>query len=192
MHVYHASSTQGLRVIEPRAGTHGTWVYATKDAGMASLFISGVGGDFTCQIGRDPATDRPYVCERFKGAFEHRYLARQGSIYVLPGGSFLSGMTPWPEEVVSADSVRVIEETVVDDASTYLWELAGRGEIIICRYPERIDDIPPDDQDLVEKAVLWAKRHGLTVLDRFAEYHPQLVDRVRQALEHQGSTSWRV
>jgi len=47
------------------------------------------GGDFTCAVGRDPNTDKPYICERFKGAFDLRYDGVKGSIYVLPGENFM-------------------------------------------------------------------------------------------------------
>jgi len=182
MEVYHASATRGLTVIEPRPGTHGTWVYASKDPVMASLFVSGLGGDFTCQIGRDPSSGLPYVCERFRGAFEHRYLGRQGSVYVLAGEGFLPKKTPWSEEVVSAGAAQVIREIVIEDAAAYLLDLANQKALVICRYPRRIDDIPEDDQDLVEKAVRWTRIRGPKVLAQFSAYHPHLARRVQEAL----------
>ncbi|MDQ7793993.1 MAG: hypothetical protein RDU89_06205 [bacterium] len=180
--VYHASPVRGLTRIEARASTHGKWVYATVDKVMAALFLSGAGGDLTCQVGRDGLTGRPYVCERLEGAFEHRYLGRQGSIYVLPGDGFSPGMTPWDEEVVRAEPVIPIEEIPVPDVAGYLRDLARRGDLIIALYPERIDGIPADDGDLVEKVARWARRFGLGVLEELEQYHPHLVDRVKQAL----------
>jgi len=79
--VYHSSPKQHIKIFEPNVSTHGkSWVYATKDKVMSLLFISGIGGDFTCQVGRDPETGRPYICERFKGAFDFRYKGKEGSV----------------------------------------------------------------------------------------------------------------
>lgn len=181
--VYHSSPTRGLKLLLPQAGTHGLpWVYATKDPVMAAVFISPTGGDFTCQVGRDPETGRPYICERFAGAFEHRYAGRSGSIYVLPGATFIEGLTPWDEEVVSEQAVRPLEELPVDDAEVFLLRLAAEDRLIIKRYPERIDDIPADDEDLVEKAAEWTLRHGRRTLDTLERYHPHLVGRVLDRL----------
>lgn len=71
--VYHSSKTRGLKTILPSTSTHGRkWVYATKDLVLAALFLATTGGDFTCCIGRDKITGKPYLCERFRGAFDLR------------------------------------------------------------------------------------------------------------------------
>jgi hypothetical protein len=182
--VYHASPVQGLKVLRPRPSTHGrSWVYATIDPVMAALFVSPIGGDLTCQVGRDPETGTPYVWERFRGAFEHRYAGRSGSIYTLPAGRFLSGRTSWEEEVVSREAVVPVREVRVEDARAYLLELAAGGKLLIVRYPRRIDDIPDDDEDLVDKAVNWARRLGPRALEPVKAYHPHLLERVVAKLQ---------
>jgi hypothetical protein len=56
--VYHASQRQGLKVIEPRVGTHGQpWVYAAKDLVTASMFL-GQHHDFILASG---FTNMPYI-----------------------------------------------------------------------------------------------------------------------------------
>ena len=83
--VYHASQRQGLRMIEPRVGTHGQpWVYAAKDLVTASMFL-GQHHDFILASG---FTNMPYICERFAGAFDRAKANVTASIYVLPGSSF--------------------------------------------------------------------------------------------------------
>ncbi|HCW52009.1 MAG TPA: hypothetical protein DGR79_08135 [Clostridiales bacterium] len=185
--VYHASPVQGLKVLRPRPSTHGrSWVYATIDPVMAALFVSPIGGDLTCQVGRDPETGAPYVCERFRGAFEHRYAGRSGSIYTLPAGRFLSGQTSWEEEVVSEEAVVPVGEVRIADARAYLLELAAAGELLIVRYPRRIDGIPEDDEDLVDKVAQWARQLGPGVLEQLKAYHPHLLGRVVSRLQAPG------
>ena len=181
-HVYHASSAQGLQRIVPSPGIHGTWVFAVGDRALAAAFLSTLGGDLTCAVGRDPATGCPYICERFAGAFDERYAGAAGSIYVLDGVRFRSGVTPWEEEFVCDGVVRPRAEIPVSDAARHIEELAAAGRMTIARYPKRIAGIPEDDLDLVERAVEWATRSGSDALKAFAEYHPGLLDRIREAL----------
>ena len=184
--VYHASRRQGLRVIKPRRSTHGKrWVYATKDPVLAACFLGNLGGDFTCAVGRDPVSGKPFICERFQGAFELRYRGVLGSIYVLPGGTFREGETGWDEEVVSPEPVVPIREIRVDDAAKYLLALERQGKLLIVRYPKKIAGIPEDDEDLVRRAVVWYRRFrpfGFLVLRELRRYHPHLMERVQEAI----------
>lgn len=177
--VYHSSQRTGLQVIRPAASTHGEeWVYACRDPVMAAAFLSTTGGDLTCAVGREPDTGLVYICERFPGAFELRYTDRPGSIYVLPGSSFREGMTSWEEELVSPVAVRPLKEIGIACAARHLHGLEHVGALLIRYYPERIDGIPEDDEDLVMRGITWTRTHGDSVLDAFREYHPHLVDRV--------------
>jgi len=180
--VYHASAVRGLGELVPGPSTHGTWVYAVGDPVLAACFLSTIGGDLTCAVGRDRRTGRPYLCERFEGASERRYSGASGSIYVLDGGGFLAGRTPWEEEYVCGRVVRPLSEIHIEDVSEYLEALSRSGELALVRYPERIDGIPSDDSDLVERAILWFERLGPDVLNGFVEYHPDLMPRIRSAL----------
>ncbi len=183
--VYHSSQKQNLRIIKPSMSTHKRdWVYATIDPVMAALFISGTGGDFTCQIGRDFRTGLPYVCERFPGAFEHRYKGKAGSIYILPGATFRKNSTTWEEEVVSSKAVIPAGEVKIMDVEYYIQQLQRSGELLIKYYPDRIDGIPEDDSDLVAKAAVWSQQLGEKVLDQVKRYHPQLLKRVQKKIEN--------
>jgi len=146
-YVYHASETQGLTLLKPSVSTHGEgWVYATKDIVMAALFLSGKGGDLTCAVGRD--SNVPYVCERFVGAFNYRYANVSGLIYVLPAETFMENKTPWDEEVVSEFEVTPVEGIRIDDVKGFLIEQSSNGRLKILFYPNRIAEIPDDDEDL--------------------------------------------
>ncbi len=181
--VYHASRKQGLRVIRPRRSTHGrAWVYATADPVLAACFLGNRGGDFTCAVGRDPDTGKPFICERFAGAFELRYRGVRGSIYVLPGERFRAGETGWEEELVCSEPVVPRWEIQVNDAAEYLRRLEREGKLLVVRYPRKIAGIPEDDEDLVRRAVVWYRRFGPLVLKELGKYHPHLVPRVREAI----------
>ena len=178
--LYHASPMQGLTQIVPRIGTHGqNWVYATDDIAVAAVFLGRLGGDFTCASG--VFDGKPYLCERFAGAFERRYGTARGSVYVLPGEGFLTGLTSYRKDFVSAEAVTPLEEIRVENAADYLLRLAAEGKLVIKFYPDRYC-IPDDDSDLVQKAARMYARFGQKVLDQVQEFHPNLLDRVKEEI----------
>ncbi len=183
--VYHASRSQGLTLIKPSTSTHNRkWVYATRDIAVAAAFLSPVGGDFTCAIGRDHETGRMFVCERFQGAFDLRYEGVSGSIYVLPGELFMEAETHWDEEVISEHPIRPIREIRVANVKEYLLSLADEEKLILRSYPDKMPGIPDDDEDLVYRAAIWHKPFGEKVLEQVKMFHPALLSRVLQAIEN--------
>jgi len=181
--VYHSSEIQGLKKLIPQISTHGeSWVYATWDIVMAAAFLGVLGGDFTCAVGRDE-TGKPFICERFKGSFDLRYGNVKASIYILPGERFIAGKTQWEEEVVCNEPVTPLYEIKIQNAKEYLLQLAKENKLIIKYYPEKIAEIPEDDEDLVYRAVIWTKQFGDEYLEQVKEYHPNLLDRVLQGIQ---------
>jgi len=179
--VYHGSKSNGLKMINPSPSTHQVpWVYATNDPVMSAVFIGQIGGDFTLKIGRDE-NGMPYISERFKDALGEAY-SGGGSLYELDGDDFLEGKTSWLEEVVSEKPVKVLKETAIKDMRGYLLGLAESGELKISIYPEKYM-CPPDDADIVEKAVLWTQQFGPSTLENLNKYHPGLVAKVKSKLE---------
>ena len=180
-YVYHASETRGLTSLKPSVSTHEEgWVYATKDIVMAALFLSGKGGDLTCAVGRDG--DIPYVCERFVGAFNYRDANVSGLIYVLPSETFMENKTQWEEEIVSESEVTPVEEMSIDDVKRFLIEQSNNGRLKILFYPNRIAEIPDDDEDLVYRGIIWTSKRGETALEGFRKYHPHLISRIQKGL----------
>jgi len=183
--VYHASQVQGLKKVVPNKSTHGKkWVYATYDIVIAAAFLGDEGGDFTCSVGRDSKTSLPFICERFKGAFDLRYANIKGSIYELPAINFLPGKTQWEEEVVCSEPVRVFNEIRIENAKEYLLNLHAQGRLLIKYYPEKIDKIPEDDEDLVFRAVIWVRQYGEGILAQVKKYHPSLMKRIQAAIKN--------
>ena len=186
--VYHASPDTGLKRLEPRESTHRRpWVYAALDLALAATQLSGKGGDFICGTGR--VGDGPiFICERFPGAFDHRYGDRSGSIYVLPGSTFERGRTTFSEEVVSESPVDVLRDIEVPNVEEYLLMLAREDRLIIYDYPDRPHGIPNDDQDLVDRGIMWARRPASSLMEYVREHHPHLEARILAGMEQAGSS----
>lgn len=184
MKVYHSSTIRDIKIFKPTISSHGkAYVYACKDPVMSALFLSGIGGDFTCKVGRDPETNQVFLCERFQGAIELRYKNKKGSLYTLSNESFLENKTPWQEEVVSEKALVPLEEIYIDDAKTYLKSLEKKGLLKIYEYPNRPSSMHDGDEDLIMRGVKWTRVHGQRILDQIKRYHPHLLDKVLNALE---------
>ena len=183
--VYHASPIQGLTLLVPRVATHGMcWVYAADDIVMASLFLGREGGDFTCGTGT--LNDKPYLVERFAGAFDLRYTKTAGSLYVLAGTDFVTGMTAWVKDLVCSHAVTPLREIQVPNVRAHLLQLAEKDQLTIKYFPERYC-IPDDDSDLIERAVKRCRAGNREqTLEQICKYHPDLLSRVVTLLE--GST----
>ncbi len=176
--VYHSSHVLSLKKIHPRISTHHkSWVYATREPVMSSIFLGSFGGDLACAIGRESSSGLPYLCERFEGAFDKRYQITKGSIYTLPAVDFVTNNTLWQEEIVCIHTVPIIKEMVIQNVKEYLLSLSQRGKLIIKYYPEKIDGIPEDDSDLVKICSARMKKNP-DVLNDVKTFHPRLVKRV--------------
>ena len=183
--VYHSSIEQDLKVIKPNKSTHGeNWIYATKTIEMSAVFLSGKGGDLTCQVGRDSTTGKVFICERFKDAFDYRYNNTSGSIYFLPKDKFINDKTGWDEEVVCSDAVEILKEIKIIDTKEYLLNLNEQEKIILVRYPNKIGNIPENDEDLVYRGIIWTRQFGKEVLNDFKKLHPNLVTRIEEGLRN--------
>ncbi|MCP4354219.1 MAG: hypothetical protein GY793_01055 [Proteobacteria bacterium] len=168
----------------PQVGTHGKlWVYAAKDIVMSAIFAVNKRkcfGDFSLGIGRNPKTGKPYVCERYIGAFEDAYSGVQASIYILDGSSFKEGLTQWNEEVVSSETAKVKKEIKISNMKDHLNSLHKKEELEIYIYPDRPSWVPKDDQDLIDKAYLFSKTHGKSVWIQFERLHPHLMKKIKK------------
>lgn len=182
--VYHSSPSQGLKVIKANISTHNQkWVYATRNIEMTAVFLSRYGGDFTCSPCWDPSSNKPYICERYEGAFEERYGNKKGSIYILPDTTFNSNQTSWSQELISTEDVQPINEIVINDSKEYLLSLYEEGRLQISFYPQKFHWIPNDDEDLVKKGVQWTRQYGNQVLEDVKKFHPSLLTRVEEGLK---------
>jgi hypothetical protein len=179
--VYHSSTISGLKFLEPHVSTHEkNYVYAATIRELSLAFLSGIGGDFTCQLHVEH--NIVHIVERFEGAFKHRYEDKSGSIYTLLSDNFLSDKTGWPYEVVSESKVEIISEETINNLDQVLLKLHEQGKVKIFYYPERPQYIPADDEDLLKRGVIWSRLYGDKILAQIKKYHPNLLPRVEEGI----------
>jgi hypothetical protein len=178
-YVYHGSSIHNLKQLKPSTSTHGvSWVYATPLLPVAASFMVEA-SDFDLAFTLD---DKGKFCivERYKKAFD-LYKDHSGSIYTLSSTGFISHQTSWELEVINPKEVAVIEELRVDDIIEFLKRLEQEGQVKLYYYPDRPSQIPTNDSDLIEKALLWTKANTPGVEGQFFRLHPHLKDRYETA-----------
>ena len=144
--VYHGSSTQNLKRLEPRESTHGKYLYAAKERAIALIYGKRCGDDLTYYLGRDKEKDPWTLVERLPGAFDKMF-SNGLSIYTLPGDTFTKNDTGFSAEVLSTVEVDVLSEEKIDNLYE---ELEKQESIKIYRYPNRPEYIPNDDSDIID------------------------------------------
>ena len=180
-YVYHSSKVSGLKILEPRPSTHKIpWVYATKDIATTAMYL-GDNFDFICQTGF--SNGKPYIWERFKGAFNLGYKDKKGSIYYLKPDTFKEGMTSYTPEIVSEVPVKVEKEIPINDVQEYLLNLEKEGKLKIFMFPNTLDGESSNKEDIVERGIIWTIDFGEDTLDRVKEYHPDVLNRVIKGLQ---------
>ena len=175
-YVYHSSKVRGLKVLEPRPSTHKTpFVYTTKDIATTAMYL-GDNFDFICQTGF--LDGKPYIWERFEGAFDLGYKHKKGSIYYLRSDSFKENMTSFSREIVSTIPVKVEKELIIEDAKEYLLDLEKQGKLLIFMFPNTPDGESPNKDDIVEKGINWTIDFGEDTLEQIKKYHPDILEKV--------------
>ncbi|HLE11359.1 MAG: hypothetical protein A2504_17060 [Bdellovibrionales bacterium RIFOXYD12_FULL_39_22] len=182
-YVYHGSHVQNMKVLIPIEGSHKKpWVYAAKEIEYCATFIhrKGTGGDFSSVSYRDDDTGLMCICERYSGALDRMYDGVSGSIYILPGETFREDDMTFDAEVISEVAVRPVEEIKISNMKEFLLQQCKENKFKIYFHPNRPSWVPTDDEDIVFKAVIYAKAHGERQLEYIKELQSHLYNRVTE------------
>lgn len=90
-------------------------------------------------------------------------------------------MTSFQGDFVSEEPVPVLREIKVPNVREFLLQCEKEGRIRIYQHQDRPGWIPPDDQDLVERAVAWSQQ-GQQVLPFIERHLPHLIPRIHSQL----------
>lgn len=189
-HVYHGSSTHGIKRLEPKKSTHGTYVYATEHKPLAVHFSGRCGDDFTYALGHfGSSKDSPWeLVELIPGALEKMY-SNSSSVYTFSDETFKDIHTGF-SEVVSEVGVDVVSEEKYNSVYEAMMQLEKEGLVKIYRYPDRPKIIPQDSSHLIDKLKNYSKISGRKTtkrdLDRLFVMHPELMDKINEYAEELG------
>lgn len=182
--LYHGSSVSGLKKLEPRKSTHGTYVYATKYEELAVLFSGRCGDDLTYTLYRDNQVGPWKLVERVPNAFETMY-SNESSLYTIPDTTFEDIHTGF-SELVSTSEVETLSETHISKVYDKVNELANLGKIELYRYPNKPNVMPNDDNDLIMKEIKQHERSHKKLtkssFKRLLLLHPNLLESINKQL----------
>jgi hypothetical protein len=77
----------------------------------------------------------------------------------------------------------VLKEEIITDLYEFLTILDKNKLMRICYFPEKINGIPQDDQDLVDRAIIKYRMYGESIMKVVMEHHPQLFERVKAGID---------
>lgn len=174
-YVYHGSPVSNLKVIQPRSSTHmKKWVYATYSKAIATIFLSSKGSDLYYYLSGTGKKDDPVILvERKENMFKNIFNV-SGSIYKLSAINFLENKTGWSAEVVSDKEEKVISEYYIENVYDELLKLADTNKLKLYLYPNRPNNIPVDNSDLIYRVKKWEK-NGFNV-QKFFDLYPEFED----------------
>ena len=148
--VYHGSKEHGLKRLEPRKSTHGTYVYATPEKVLALHFSGRAGDDLTYDLGHFSDREGPWeLIENIPGAFDKMY-SNDSSIYSFPDDTFEDKHTGF-REVLSEVGVDVVDEEYCPSVYEGIMEAERQGLLKIYRYPNKPPMFKPDGSDIIDK-----------------------------------------
>lgn len=150
--VYHGSPNGNIEIIKAQLSTHQKkCIYATDNKIIAMLFMNRGMGDLDTIKEYDNGL--PILIERRQGVLEKIYNT-SGYIYELDGSSFKHYDYLWEPEVISLESaIKPIKKTYYDNILMTLNEEAKSGNLKIYKYPNRPNNIPLDNSDLIDKYI---------------------------------------
>lgn len=185
--VYHGSKEKGLKRLEPRKSTHGTYVYATPEKVLALHFSKRCDDDLVYDIGHFSTDENgPWeLVENVPGAFDKMYY-NSSSIYSFSDATFKDIHTGFTE-VVSEVGVDVINEEECSNVWEGILEAERDGQVMIYRYPNKPDGFKKDGSDILDK---WRKYKKIlnkdftkNEFDRLVYLRPNLLQKINDLAE---------
>lgn len=174
-YVYHGSNIPNLKVIKRNTSTHmKNWVYATPSKAIATIFLSSIGGDLYYRLSGNGIDQSIELVERKEGMFKEIFNC-DGYIYKLNSQNFKSGLTGWSGEIVSEQDEEVLSCEYIENVYDELLKLDTDGLIRLYLYPNKPNDIPLDNSDLIAKVIRW-ENCGFDI-SKFHELYPELEEK---------------
>lgn len=170
--VYHGSPNGNIEEFIPKKSTHQkSCIYATENKVVAFLFMGKGNGDLDTRISR--VNGKLELVERRQGVLENLY-NKGGYLYELDGTSFRHYDYLWSLEVISFDkSIKPINKVYYKNILDTLNNEEKKGNIKIYRYPNRPNDMPIDNSDLIEKYVQFEKQGLKDSISKLIEVYPE-------------------
>lgn len=179
--VYHGSPQGNLTTIKSHTSTHQKeCIYATDSKTVALLFMGKGKGDLdTCIASNDGHLE---LVERRAGILKKLY-DKEGYLYILDGSTFSHYDYLWSKEVISFQKeIEPIKKVYIPNILEALIEEEKCGNLTIFRYPDRPNNIPKDNSDLIDKFVKFELQGLNGALVDLIDTYPEFENAARERL----------
>ncbi len=185
--VYHGSSNSNIKEIVAHKSTHQKeCIYATDNKVVALLFMGRGNGDLDTRISN--INGKPELVERREGVLKKLY-DKEGYLYELDGSSFRHYDYLWSLEVISFEkSIIPLRKIFYPNILDALKEEEQKGNIIIYRYPNRPENMPLDNSDLIDKYINFENQGIVGAIDKLLQIYPEFVSLIQDKLEKNSET----
>ena len=120
------------------------------------------------------------MIERREGVLDSLY-NKEGYIYELDGSTFNHYDYLWSLEVISFEKeIKALKKIYYKNILKALEEEEKKGNIIIYRYPDRPQDVPIDNSDLIEKFIRFEKNGIKGAVDRLLRVYPEFKEKIKK------------
>lgn len=181
--LYYCSSISGLKLISSDSSESTlseNYGCKSKTGSLLSFIIKD--HEFCFTVGKDITNGLFFLCERFEDSIFSVLKGKKVSIYQFEQPITEDVETCWSDKFIIKNGVEVFQEEVIIDLYEYLIQLNKSGFIVIYEYPDKISNIPEDDQDLLYLAIIKYRMYGESVLLMISKYHPHLLERLKASL----------
>lgn len=188
--VYHGSPNGNLKILEQRVSTHGkSCIYATDNRVIALLFAGKGLGDLDTVIAK--IDGRLCLVERREGVLEKIY-NKAGYLYQLDGATFNHYDYLWSQEVISFEPVEIEQMTKIDNLLEEIEFESYQDHIDIYRYPNRPQNIPLDNSDLIDKYIEFEQKGKKGAIAYLLSVYPEFEDIVADRLNNEETQKKRI
>lgn len=179
--VYHGSPNPNIKVLVPNSSTHlKRCIYATSNKVVAMLHMGKGNGDLDTKV--YTLDGKLHLVERREGVLESLY-SKEGYLYVLDGRTFNHYDYLWSMEVISfEESIMPLSKICYPNILDVLIEEENNGNIKIYRYPNRPNDIPMDNSDLIDKFIRFEENGSIGSISRLLEIYPEFSHEVKERI----------
>lgn len=179
--VYHGSPNGNIEYLTACKSTHQKeCIYATDNKTVALLFMGKGNGDLDTRI--STVDGKLELLERRKGVFETLY-NHDGYLYELDGSTFSHYDYLWSLEVISFEKkIEPLKKTYFKNIWEEILKEEKKGNIKIYRYPDRPNNVPLDNSDLIDKFISFDNQGLAGALEHMLSIYPEFKNEVSKKL----------
>lgn len=179
--VYHGSPYD-IESISAHISTHRKeCIYATDNKAVAMMFMGRGNGDLDTI--KEIKDGMPVLVERREGVLEKIY-NKPGYIYELDGTTFEHYDYLWSPEVISFEKeISPLKKDYYENILEALYAEERLGNIKIYRYPNRPNEVPLDNSDLVDKYIHYYNIGINDAVEQLLLMYPEFNDLVAAKIE---------